>query len=162
MVRLINEPTSKRELNSRQVKMKSTTDPRHTARKLALSSIFCWLFSEINDEECLLLAQDLLGYEDADPDLTRSIIEGVKNNNTKIDRIIEMSAPEWPLDKISKVDLVILRIAIYELLYSKSVPEKVAVDEAVELAKEFGNDTSQRFVNGVLGNVIEHKKEHKI
>jgi len=110
----------------------------------------------------LLLAQDLLGYEDADPELTKSIIEGVKKSNNDIDRIIEMSAPEWPLDKISKVDLVILRIAIYELLYSKSVPEKVAVDEAVELAKEFGNDTSQRFVNGVLGNVIEHKKEHKI
>ena len=115
--------------------MKSRTDPRHTARKLALTSIFCWLFSEINDEECLLLAQDLLGYEDADPELTKSIIEGVKKSNNDIDRIIEMSAPEWPLDKISKVDLVILRIAIYELLYSKSVPEKVAVDEAVELAK---------------------------
>ncbi|HLC93791.1 MAG TPA: transcription antitermination factor NusB [Patescibacteria group bacterium] len=141
--------------------MKSTTDPRHTARKLALSSIFCWLFSEINDEECLLLAQDLLGYEDADPDLTRSIIEGVKNNNTKIDNIIEISAPEWPLDKISKVDLVILRIAIYEIMFSKNVPEKVAIDEAVELAKEFGNDTSQRFVNGVLGSVVNYKKEQK-
>ena len=59
------------------------------------------------------------------------------------------------MEKVSKVDLVILRIAIYELLYGKEIPDKVAIDEAVELAKEFGNDTSSKFVNGVLGNVME-------
>jgi N utilization substance protein B len=64
------------------------------------------------------------------------------------------------LDKISKVDLVILRIAIFEILYGKhKVPEKVAIDEAVELAKEFGNETSSKFVNGVLGTVVSLKKE---
>jgi transcription antitermination protein NusB len=142
--------------------MKSRTDPRHAARKLALSSIFCWLFSESNDEECLALSRDLLGeYENTNPELTHKIIQGVKQNNTQIDSIIEKCAPEWPLDKISKVDLVILRIAVYELLFSKNVPEKVAIDEAVELAKEFGNDTSQRFVNGVLGSVIDYKENSK-
>ena len=140
--------------------MKSKTDPRHAARKLAMSSIFCWLFSESNDEECLALSKDLLGDdEETNKDLTLQIIEGVKKNNEQIDKIIEGCAPERPLDKISKVDLVILRIAIFEILFSKNVPEKVAIDEAVELAKEFGNDTSQKFVNGVLGTVLSYKEE---
>jgi N utilization substance protein B len=137
--------------------MKNKTDPRHSARKLALSSIFCWLFSETNDDECLVLSQDLLNEEIADAEITAWIIEGVKKNKDEIDRIIQESAPEWPLDKISKVDLVILRIAVYELLFSSETPEKVAIDEAVELAKEFGNDTSAKFVNGVLGTVVEYK-----
>ena len=140
--------------------MRSKTDPRHSARKLALSSIFCWLFSETNDEECLLLAKDVLGDSDADVELTAGIIEGVKKNNTKIDDIIEKCAPEWPLDKISKVDLVILRIAVYELALFKA-PQKVAIDEAIELAKEFGNDTSPKFINGVLGSVVSYLEENK-
>lgn len=141
--------------------MKSKTDPRHSARKLALSSIFCWLFSETNNDECLLLAQDLLLEPEADAELTATIIEGVKQHNDEIDSIIQNCAPEWPLDKISKVDLVILRVAIYELMHSKAAPQKVAIDEAVELAKEFGNDTSPKFVNGVLGTVVEYLENTK-
>lgn len=141
--------------------MKSKTDPRHSARKLALSSIFCWLFSETNNEECVMLAKDLLEETETDAELSVSIIEGVKRHNDEIDRTISKCAPEWPLDKISKVDLVILRIAIYELMYSKNTPQKVAIDEAVELAKEFGNDTSPKFVNGVLGTVVNYIEENK-
>jgi N utilization substance protein B len=136
--------------------MKSKSDPRHAARKLALSSIFCWLFSETNDSDCLLLSKDLLEEVETDSELTNTIIEGVKKNNTQIDGIIEKCAPEWPLDKISKVDLVILRIAIYELMFSKTAPQKVAIDESIELAKEFGNETSPKFVNGVLGSVVNY------
>ena len=138
--------------------MKSNIDSRHSARRLALASIFCWLFSETNDDECLLLSKTLLEEEVTDSELTASIIKGVKENNTKIDALIEQCAPEWPLDKISKIDLVILRIAIYEIVFAKTVPNKVAVDEAIELSKEFGNDTSQKFVNGVLGSIIALKE----
>lgn len=140
--------------------MKLKVDPRHAARKLALTSIFCWLFSEPQEEETLILSKELL--EESDPDfaLAMEIISGVKKSKKEIDEIIGQCAPDWPLDKISKIDLVILRIAIFELLYSKSkVPDKVAVDEAVELAKEFGNDTSSKFVNGVLGTVIDLKEK---
>lgn len=106
------------------------------------------------------LSKGLLEESAADHELTAHIISGVKSHKTEIDEIIEQCAPDWPLDKISKVDLVILRIAIFEILYGKGrVPDKVAIDEAVELAKEFGNDTSSKFVNGVLGTVIELKKE---
>ena len=141
--------------------MKSKTDPRHSARKLALSSIFCWLFSESNNDDCLILAQALLDETEIDQELAGAIIEGVKKNNDAIDETIQKCAPEWPLDKISKVDLVILRISVFELMFSKNAPQKVAIDEAVELAKEFGNDTSPKFVNGVLGTVVNYMESNK-
>ena len=73
-----------------------------------------------------------------------------------IDRQIEKSAPEFPAGKINKVDLAILRLAVFELLIEKKEPPKVIVDEAVELAKEYGQDTSSSFINGVLGNIISY------
>ncbi|RJR27386.1 transcription antitermination factor NusB [candidate division WWE3 bacterium] len=135
--------------------MKSRTDPRHAARRLALASIFCWLFSEQNKEECQILSKELLDHEEVDNKLSDFIIDGVKINLDNIDKIIENAAPEWPLDKISKVDLVVLRIAVFEIVYGKKAPIKVAIDESVELAKEFGNDTSHKFVNGVLGTIVD-------
>ena len=135
--------------------MKSKTDPRHAARELALSSIFCWLFSEQGGDESLGLSKELLNLTEEEHDILDLIVQGVKTHVDEIDKIIEASAPDWPLDKISKVDLVILRIAVFEIVYSKKTPTKVAIDEAVELAKEFGNDTSHKFVNGVLGTVAE-------
>lgn len=139
--------------------MKSKTDPRHNARRLALTSIFCWLFTEPDQGACLRLSEDLLDCDTFDEKLTDEIVAGVKKHNEELDQIIKDAAPEWPIEKISKVDLVILRIAIYEILYSKKVPDKVAIDEAVELAKEFGNDTASKFVNGVLGTVVTIKEE---
>ena len=135
--------------------MKSRTDPRHSARKLALTSIFGWLFNELDNAECADLSRELLETPNVDYNLANFIVEGVKKHLNEIDKIIENSAPEWPVDKIAKVDLVILRISIFEILYGKKAPVKVVIDEAVELAKEFGNDTSHKFVNGVLGTVVE-------
>jgi N utilization substance protein B len=140
--------------------MRSKTDQRHAARQLALSSIFSWLFSEQLTEQSLDLSKELLELETEEQELFSHIVEGVKSHLDDIDKTIELSAPEWPLDKISKVDLVILRIAIFEMVYGNKTPTKVAIDEAVELAKEFGNDTSHKFVNGVLGTVAEkHTKK---
>lgn len=141
--------------------MKSKSDPRHNARKLALTSIFCWLFSEPDPDECLELSQDLLDANNADPRLTNEVIKGVQEHREEIDGLISENAPDWPIDKIAKVDLVILRIAIYEILHSANVPKKVAIDEAVELAKEFGNETSSKFVNGVLGSIVASQKKDK-
>lgn len=135
--------------------MPEQPDPRHEARKLAVGAIFCWAFSEENQSECLELTKELLESPGADQDMVMGIVEGTKEYKDKIDEIIEKNAPDWPLDKISKIDLVILRIALFELLFKKDMPQKVAIDEAVELAKEFGNDTSGKFINGVLGAVIE-------
>ncbi len=143
--------------------MKSTSDPRHNARKLALGSLFCWLFSEPDFQSCQNLTKELLEFDDSEVDvsLTNKIIEGITEHREEIDKIIQDCAPDWPIDKISKVDLIILRIAVFEILYNDEVPDKVVIDEAVELAKEFGGDTAQKFVNGVLGTVVEIKEKTK-
>jgi N utilization substance protein B len=86
-------------------------------------------------------------------DFIYNLINGVLDNLDDIDKIIEVAAPEWPLEQIAKIDKIILRIGIYELLFSKEIPPKVAIDEAVELAKAFGGENSSKFVNGVLGTV---------
>lgn len=76
-----------------------------------------------------------------------------------IDKKIESAAPEWPIDKISKIDLAILRLSIWELLYEAKEPPKVIIDEAVELGKSFGNEHSAKFINGVLGTVVGKRTE---
>jgi N utilization substance protein B len=86
-------------------------------------------------------------------DFIDDLVWGTLDNVEKIDNIIKPAAPEWPIDQIALVDLVILRMAIYELLFKREVPPKVAINEAVELAKTFGGLNSSRFVNGVLGTV---------
>ncbi len=141
--------------------MKTTTDPRHNARKVALASLFCWLFSEPDQESCQLLSTELLELPiaDYDKELTDAIIAGITTHRRAIDNIITECAPDWPIDKIAKIDLIVLRIAVFELMYGNDAPDKVVIDEAVELAKEFGGDTSSKFVNGVLGTVVEIKSE---
>ncbi len=81
------------------------------------------------------------------------LVSGVISNKKEIDRNIQNFAPAWPLEQIPTVDRNILRMAIFEMLFDDEVPIKVAVNEAVELAKEFGSDSSPRFINGVLGSV---------
>jgi len=76
-------------------------------------------------------------------------------NLTVIDTEIQKAAPEWPIDKIAKIDLAILRLGVYELAIEKKEPPKVIIDEAVELAKEFGNEKSPKFINGALGTVLK-------
>lgn len=99
-------------------------------------------------------------------DFIRRLVNGVKDNLTKIDAIIERAAPEWPIDQITVVDRNLLRLGLYELLFGnrEEVPPKVAINEAIELAKTFGSDSSSRFINGVLGTVYreigEPGKEH--
>ena len=86
------------------------------------------------------------------PSITTKIIE--------IDNIISQNAPKWPIDKINKIDLAILRVALWELLTKKDTPSKVVIDEAIEMAKEFGAESSSSFVNGVLGSAIKVIETH--
>lgn len=145
--------------------MKKTLDPRHEARSLALKALFEWSFNSIDPVE--LVTRDAKEYagivtgdeEEAsvpvDSELSLFLVKGVTDNLETIDKIIEKSAPEWPLDQIAKIDLEILRISIFELYVARKVPPKVAIDEAVELGKEYGGDNSGKFVNGVLGTVVK-------
>jgi len=142
--------------------MKIKNDPRHKARIIALQTLFEWSFNSTNIEE--IIDRDLNysveenpqdGDAQSDSSLALFLTKGVTENLDALDKIIEVCAPEWPLSQIAKVDLEILRIAIYELYIARRVPPKVAIDEAVELAKEFGGENSSKFVNGVLGTVVK-------
>jgi len=132
-------------------------DTRHAARQIALSSLFSWSFLSQTPAESLEATAETLEIKEFDQSLALSLIDGVVANIVEIDKLIVGSAPEWPLNKVGKVDLAALRIAIFELYFDDQVPPKVVINEAIELAKEFGGETSSKFVNGVLGTIISHK-----
>lgn len=145
--------------------MKPSTDPRHEARSLALKALFEWSFNSVDPVEIVsrdsaYYAGMITGDEDeattqVDQDLALLIVKGVIDKLEEIDKIIAESAPEWPVEQIAKIDLEILRISIFELYFARNVPPKVAIDEAVELGKEYGGENSGKFINGVLGTVVK-------
>jgi N utilization substance protein B len=129
-------------------------DLRRTARIVALKSLFAADIKGFPDEESM----EWLAGEDSLPakavDFAQVLIRGVSDNWPTSDNVIERYAPAWPVDQLSLVDRNILRIALYELLFTPQIPRKSAINEAVELAKVFGSESSARFVNGVLGSVM--------
>jgi transcription antitermination protein NusB len=141
--------------------MKRSTDPRHQARILALQELFSKYFKkgdlqteEVSVEE-LLEINEMVEY---DKDLYGKIFSGVIENETEIDQLIQKYAPQWSIDQMKLVDLLILRMAIFEGFLGKITPPKVAIDEAIEVAKDFGGEVNSKFVNGVLGAIYEEKK----
>ncbi len=113
--------------------MKTALDPRHQRRIEQMQHLFALGFTNNQESD----------------ESIRPIVEKLAG----IDEKIQKSAPEWPIDKIAKSDLAILRLSTYELTHGKE-PPKVVIDEAIELAKEFGNPTSPKFINGVLGSIL--------
>ena len=107
-------------------------------------------------EKSEVMARNISEYEDkCEAAFVDLLVEGVTKLKDDLDKIVTESAPEWPVDQISLIDMEVLRIAIYELLYIKDIPHKVSINEAVELAKQFGGENSSKFVNGVLGTVYK-------
>ena len=128
---------------------------RHLSRIIAMQSLFEHDFRDDSKLE-EIVTRNLIEYDHkADEGFVRSSVFGVKSSKNELDQEIKEAAPEWPLDQISLVDKIVLRISIYELLKTKEVPPKVAINEAVELAKQFGGENSSKFVNGVLGTVYD-------
>lgn len=141
--------------------MKRATDPRHLSRELALQTLFSKDFNSSPDGIIDFNVEDLSvidEIENYNEDLFNSIVNGVPEKHEEIDQIITKFAPQWPVSQMKLVDLQILRIAIFEGFVAKITPPKVAIDEAIEIAKEFGGDTSSKFVNGVLGAIYEITK----
>jgi len=137
---------------------------RHLQRSVAMQILFEWDFQgrkNENMEEIIThnIAEFAPGMEDCE--FTKSLITGTLKNRPNIDALIEKCAPEWPLDQVTIIDRNILRIGIFELMYGnyEEVPPKVAINEAIELAKAFGGDSSARFVNGVLGTIYREMGE---
>jgi N utilization substance protein B len=137
---------------------------RHLARSVVLQSLFEWDFRNQNDKELsLTVVRDATEFAPGQNDLAfmQELASNVLKKQQEIDTIIIKAAPDWPLDKISIIDRNILRIGLYELLFAdrKEVPAKVAINEAIELAKSFGGENSSKFINGVLGSVYKELGE---
>src|SRR3989344_5311446 len=120
--------------------MKVKSDPRHAKRRKIVQQLFA--ASYVPDQPL---------------DEESKAIWGLKD---KLDPLITQTAPEWPLDKLNKTDLAILRLAVYELTITKKEPVKVIIDEAIELAKELGSESSSSFVNGVLGTIVKDQTKN--
>jgi N utilization substance protein B len=137
---------------------------RHIARSIVLQSLFELDFrNEAVPDPEEILARDAGEFANDVVDLSfvRSLLDGILKKKPEIDLVIEKAAPDWPLDKISIIDRNVLRIGLYELLFadSKEVPAKVAINEAIELSKNYGGEKSSKFVNGVLGSVYKELGE---
>ena len=121
--------------------MITSADPRHRRRQHIIQELFKVDFHE----------------QPVDGDAQK-----VLDQKKTLDERIQAAAPEFPIDKINKIDLAILRLAIYELVIEKKEPANVIIDEAIELAKEFSGETSPSFINGALGNIVRHEKSTNV
>jgi N utilization substance protein B len=121
--------------------MKTPSDPRHIRREKGIKALFSFSFEKSKIKNALALA--------------------VTKHLKRIDQVIAQAAPEWPIKQINRVDLAILRLAVFELVADPKEPPKVVIDEAVELAKKYGSEKSPSFVNGVLGTVLSKSNKKK-
>lgn len=128
---------------------------RHLSRMIAMQTLYEWDFRDDSDIK-EIEERNIAEYDDkCEKEFVNTLVAGVKALKTQLDEIVDEAAPEWPVDQVSLIDKTILRIAIYELLKLKDIPPKVSINEAVELSKEFGGESSSKFVNGVLGTVYK-------
>jgi len=137
---------------------------RHLSRSVALQSLFEWDFRGFEKDQLKQIAGhnvDEFAPGMDETDFIYDLVLGVQKNQVEIDELIAESAPDWPIEQITVVDRNVLRLGIYELKYAlaKDVPPKVAINEAIELAKTFGGVSSGKFVNGVLGTIYKEMGE---
>lgn len=131
-------------------------------RRLSRIKVMQALFAFYKQEKQEQTVDELLDYilSNLKPDIesfsfAKNLIKGVQENLDSINEIITKKAPQWPLDKIAPVDRALLQIGTYEIVYDKDVPGVVSINEAIEIAKEYGDTNSPKFINGVLSNVLE-------
>ena len=136
---------------------------RHLLRTVVLQTLYEWDFYNQKPDVTAIMERNMQEFSpDVDePEFGWTILKGVIDHLADIDEIIIKAAPEWPLKKIAIIDRNILRIGLYELLYAdpEEVPPKVAINEGIELSKNYGGPNSRKFVNGVLGTVFRAKEE---
>ena len=137
---------------------------RHLARTIALQTLYQWDFNgQQKDGLGNNIERNLKNFAPQfdDKGFIENLVKGVIKNQEKIDSLIIKYAPEWPLEQITMVDRNVLRIGIQEMKFDDDIPEKVAINEAIELAKTFGGESSGKFVNGVLGTIYKEMIEDR-
>lgn len=136
---------------------------RHLGRIIALQTLYEEDFRRGAGDKALdieaILARNIARYEGTveDKEFIERLVRGVNGRATELDTTLQPIAPEWPIEQIARMDRVILRMGLYELIHEPDVPPKVVINEAVELAKAFGSENSSKFVNGVLGTALRQR-----
>ena len=144
---------------------------RRLAREIAVQSLYQMEMNEVSGAEAVdMLMEEMreeneIGADPAEADKTeafaRELVAGVFERKAAIDRLLQEALTGWQVDRLSRVDRQILRLACYEMVFRDDVPPKAAINEAIELAKRFGGEESGKFVNGVLGKMIRELDELK-
>lgn len=132
---------------------------RHLSRTIAMQSLYQWDFLGMPEDrvtEIISFNRKEFAPKFDDEKFVEELVSGVIQNQSDIDEIITTFAPDWPLEMLTLIDRNILRLGVYELKFSDAIPAKVAINEAIELAKGFGGQSSGKFVNGVLGAVYKN------
>lgn len=138
---------------------------RHLGRIVALQTLYEQEFrlscGDTTFDIDEVLKRNIHRYKDTidDQEFIVKLVKGVIAEQDSLDATLQPVAPEWPIDQIARMDRVLLRLGLYELLHEPSVPPKVVINEAVELAKAFGGENSSKFINGVLGTVLRKRDE---
>ena len=136
---------------------------RHLARSVVLQSLFEWDFYKRKADLVKIVERNLNEFAPGidEPDFVWRLVNGIIEHINELDAIITKAAPEWPLEQIAVIDRNVLRVGLYELLYADpdEVPPKVAINEAIEIAKNYGGPNSGKFINGVLGTVYKQMQE---
>lgn len=136
---------------------------RHTARSLAMQTLYQWDFRGKPSAAVPAIIDQLVAAEDSDLsdniDYIRTTVDNVLKNIDTIDQTITAYAPKWPLDMMTIIDRNILRLGVYEMTLNDNIPAKVAINEAIEIAKSFGGPASGKFVNGILGAMYTDMKQ---
>lgn len=140
---------------------------RHLSRTIAMQTVYEWDFRATENNAPAsqdledITERNITAYEeDVDAEFVRSVVSGVVKYVDEIDELIVKFAPEWPIDQIALIDKTILRVAVFEILHREDVPPKVIINEAVELGKTFGSESTSRFVNGVLGTIYRQSARY--
>jgi transcription antitermination protein NusB len=128
---------------------------RRKARELALKMLYQMEVNQDTADAALERYVRVFPYQDDIVDYARFLLAGVRKEKESLDHFIAMASEHWKISRITYVDKNILRVAIYEMLHSPEVPPKVAIDEAIELAKKFGAEESKDFINGILDRVLK-------
>ncbi len=135
---------------------------RHLGRIVVLQTLYEYEFRSQSEDKSVdladIIARNMERYEDTigDKQFVQDLLNGIVEKQVELDTKLQPMAPEWPISQISRIDRNVLRMGLFELLYmQETVPPKVAINEAVELAKAFGSDNSSKFINGVLGTAFK-------
>lgn len=136
---------------------------RHLSRTIAMQTLFVWDFNNQKKDLKEIVKENFSNFapEFDDGGFVEELVSGVFDNIKAIDDYIKKYAPEWPIDQITIIDRNVLRLGIYELVFSEKIPPKVAINEAIEVAKNFGGESSGKFINGVLGSIYTNMSDEE-